>query len=277
MTGKGRSEKITKVEKSDTNHGPASDFEIWEVARAATAAKFYFDPLKIHIHRSRDYILFEDGGFSVANNPTYFGTQELQDLYGNDSLGVIVSVGTARKDESKKKKPFYMAIPGAAKKFASKATDPEGAHNLMRRKASEPASDFSYHRFNDPGGRLEMELDEWEPRKTGSNRRSGSTTLEKIERAFDGWAATEEVVDELKNCAARLVECRRSRLQDEDKWERFATGARFTCRARGRCDATDFLSRTLFHEHLRQEHVEWPNGKVEQEKCKKTWRYQGAS
>ena len=275
-TENGRSGNITKVEKSDTNHGKAQQFQIWEVARAATAAKFFFEPLKIPILGSPENILFEDGGFSVANNPTLLGTQELEDLYGRDSLGIIVSVGTARKDESKEKKSFYKTIPRATKKFAAKATDPEAAHKSMKRKAKEAAgSDFSYHRLNDPG-KLEIELDEWEPRKTGSNRVSGSTTLNKIETAFNEWAAAEEVGDQLRSCAAALVKCRRSRLKDEDKWERFATGARFTCLARGRCEADEFLSRTAFHEHLLQIHRDWPNDRREQDRCKKKWRYKDA-
>ncbi|KAL8788948.1 MAG: hypothetical protein Q9195_007064 [Heterodermia aff. obscurata] len=270
-TESGRSGKVTKVEKSDTNHGKAQQFEIWEVARAATAAKFYFEPLKITIPGSRDHILFEDGGFSDANNPTLLGTQELEDLYGSDSLGIIVSVGTARKDENKKKKSFYKTIIWATKKFAAKASYPEAAHKSMKRKAKEVGLDFSYHRLNDPG-KLEIELDEWEPRKTGSNKVSGSTTLDKIETAFNAWAAAEEAVDQLRDCAAALVKCRRSRVKDEDKWERFATGAQFTCRTR-RCDDGDFVSRKTFQEHLLQRHGGRPTGQGEEN----SWRYKRAS
>lgn len=261
-----RSGNITKVEKSDTNHGKAQQFQIWEVARAATAAKFYFEPLKISILGSLENILFEDGGFSVANNPTLLGTQEVEDLYGSDALGIIVSVGTARKDESKKKKSFYKTIPWATKKFAAKATDPEAAHKSMNRKARDVGG-FEYHRLNDPG-KLDIELDEWKPRTTGSNRVSGSTTLDKIETAFNAWAAAEEVGDQLRNCAAALVRCRRSRLKDDDKWERFATGARFTCLSR-RCDHGDFVSRKSFREHLLQNHGGRPIGQGEEN----SWRY----
>ena len=222
---------------------------------------------------SRGYILFEDGGNGIANNPTEFAKNELQDLYGNDALGIIVSVGTARKDENEKKKSFYKTIIWATKKYAAQATDPEGAHKSMYRKAKDPPPglDFLYHRLNDPG-KLEIELDEWKPRKAGSNKVSGSTTLKKIEIAFNAWAAAEEVGDQLRKCAADLVNCRRARTKNADRWERFATGARFTCLTR-RCDDYDFLSRESFREHLLQKHGGRSSGKGEEN----SWRYTRAS
>ena len=265
-----------KRERDTVNYGKAQQFHIWEVARAATAARFYFEPLKIFMPGYRDCILFEDGGFSYANNPTQEGTNELEDLYGNNTIGIIVSVGTARKDESKKeKKAVFMTIPNEAKHIAANATDPEAAHKYMKRHSKNRES-LSYYRLNDPG-RLDVKLDEWEPKRTMFNKTSGSATLKNIRDAFGTWASDTEVGDQLRDCAAALVKCRRDRLGDEDKWERFATGARFTCRARGRCNAADFLSRTSFREHLMQEHGDWPNDKSEVEKCKKTWRYKPAS
>lgn len=275
-----------ETKQSDTiNHGKAQHFHIWEVARAATAARFYFEPLKIEIRGSSDPILFEDGGFSFANNPTLEGTNELEDLYGTDSIGIVVSVGTARKDESRKKASFYKTIPRATKKFAANATDPEAAHKSMKRKAREAESKakttsgagFSYHRLNDPG-RLEVELDEWEPKKGMFSKASGSETLAKIESAFAAWMTAIEVHDELRHCATVLVENRRSRVKDEDKWERFATGARFKCRARRRkCVLADFLDRTLFREHLETEHTDGLSIEEEIRACRKTWRYMSAT
>ena len=263
-----------KRERDTVNYGKAQQFHIWEVARAATAARFYFEPLKIYMPGSQDCIHFEDGGFSHANNPTTEGTNELEDLYGPNTVGIIVSVGTARKDDSKnEKKSLFMTIPRETKKFAAIATDPEGAHKHMKRHSKR--SNLSYYRLNDPG-RLDVELDEWEPKRTMFNKTSGSTTLKNIGAAFALWASDTDVGDQLRDCAAALVKCRRSRLKDEDKWERFATGARFTCRARGRCDAADFLSRKSFREHLLLEHEGWANDQSEQEKCKRTWRYKRA-
>ena len=256
------------------NHEKAQKFEIWEVARAATAAKFFFEPLKIKLPGTSEHMLFEDGGFGRANNPTMEGTRELEDLYGHNSVGVVVSVGTARNDEEEKKTIFFSAVRRATKKFANAATDPEAIHNTMDRNSNQSTggSSLSYFRLNDPG-RLGVELDEWEPKKTIFNKTSGSTTLSTIKGAFDTWAADTEKVTQLRECAAALVRCRRARIGDEAKWERFATGARFTCRSR-KCDSEDFFDRTLFRQHLLEKHPERNNSRGQEEKaCLKNWRY----
>lgn len=268
--------------QSDTvNHEKAQKFEIWEVARAATSARFYFEPLKIKLPGSSEHMLFEDGGFGHANNPTLEGTHELEDLYGHSSVGIVVSVGTARKDEEGKKPVVFAAVRRATRQFAAVATDPEAVHRSMdrRSKRTNDGLSFSYFRLNDPG-RLGVELDEWEPKKTmfdkisGSNKISGSTTLSTIEGAFGTWASDTENVARLAKCAAALVRCRRARVKDDAKWERFATGARFTCRSR-KCDSEDFLDRKLFREHLRENHPERRNSQGQEEyECLKSWRYQ---
>lgn len=225
---------------------------------------------------TNEYMLFEDGGFGSANNPTEEGTRELEDLYGNNSIGIVVSVGTARKDEGNQKRAFWKTIPRVTKQLAAMATNPEGVHrNMERRVKRATGSDFSYHRLNDPG-RLGVKLDDWEPKKTMFKKVSGSTTLGIIEMAFDKWASQIDVQDQLRQCAATLVKCRRARIRDEDKWERFATGARFTCQARN-CDHPDFLERTRFREHLRERHPDRPNSQGQEEKtCMRTWRYKPA-
>ena len=264
------------TKQSDTiNHEKAQKFEIWEVARAATAARFFFEPLKIKLPGSSEHMLFEDGGFGHANNPTLEGTHELEDLYGHSSVGIVVSVGTARKDEEGKKPLIFAAVRRATKKFAAVATDPEAVHRSMDRRSKRTNDDLSlsYFRLNDPG-RLGVELDEWEPKKPMFNKISGSTTLSTIEGAFSNWASDTENIARLAECAAALVRCRRARAKDEGKWERFATGARFTCRSR-KCDSEDFLDRKLFREHLRENHPERINSQGQEEyACRKSWRYQ---
>lgn len=267
-----------EARRSDTiNHGKAQKFEVWEVARAATAAKFYFKPLEMVLPGSIEHMIFEDGGFGKANNPTLVGTHELEDLYGH-KLGIIVSVGTARKDEENKKGSFFLTVPRFTRKAVNNDTDPEAVHKSMDRKANE--SSLSYSRLNDPG-KLGVELDEWEPKKAMFNKKktSGSTTLSTIEGAFGKWASDIDNVKQLANCAAALVKCRRARIMDGDVWERFATGATFTCPARSRkCDGEDFFNRTVFREHLREKHPERRNSQGQEERaCINIWRYQGAT
>jgi hypothetical protein len=87
------------------NYGPAHNFEIWEVARATTAAPPYFDPLKIsalnrsnsnqsssHQHR----MIFTDGGFGQSNNPTLESFREVlrKNAARIDRVGIVVSIGT---------------------------------------------------------------------------------------------------------------------------------------------------------------------------------------
>ena len=252
-----------------TNRGKAQDFEIWEVARAATAAQFYFEPLKIQLPGNAGFLLFSDGGFG-ANNPTQVAIDELEDLYGRESVGLVVSIGTARNDEIKKKPGFFMAVPTAAKHFANKATDPEVVHKSMARKRPRD----EYFRINDPG-RLDVELDEWKPRRSSANSSSGSKTLADIEHAFNGWAARTENVAYLKDCAAKLVQCRHRRMHTP-KWECFATGARFKCPAKP-CEFEPFLDRRSFTNHMTEHHPKHPRlstGELDQRRL--CWRYQAA-
>lgn len=268
-----RPRRETKL--SDTiNYEKAQRFEVWEVARAATAARFFFEPLKIKLPGSSEHVVFEDGGFGHANNPTLEGTHELEDLYGHNSVGIVVSVGTARKDEERKKPVSFAAVRRATKNFAAIATHPEAVHRSMdrRSKGIHEELSLSYFRLNDPG-RLGVELDEWEPKKTIFNKISGSTTLSTIEGAFNNWASEKKNTARLAECAAALVRCRRARVKDMGKWERFATGARFTCQSR-KCDSEDFLDRSLFRQHLREKHPETLNVHGEEENASRVvWRY----
>ena len=252
-----------------TNRGKAQDFEIWEVARAATAAQFYFEPLKIELPGNAGFLLFSDGGFG-ANNPTQVAIDELEDLYDGDSVGLVVSIGTARNDEIKKKPRFFMAVPSAAKDFANKATDPEVVHKRMARERPHD----EYFRINDPG-RLDVEPDEWKPRQNSAKSLSGSKTSTDITHAFNEWAAKTKNVAYLKDCAAKLVRCRHRRMHTP-KWECFATGARFKCPAKP-CEVEAFLDRRSFANHLVEHHPKHPKlstGEVDQ--CRICWRYQAA-
>lgn len=252
-----------------TNRGKAQPFEVWEVARAATAAQFYFEPLKIELPGNAGCLLFSDGGFG-ANNPTQIAIDELEDLYGRDSVGLVVSVGTARNDEIKKKPGFLMTIPSATKEYANKATDPEVVHRSMARKRPRD----EYFRINDPG-RLDIELDDWKPRRSKGDSISGSTTLTDIAHAFNEWASRTENIAYLKDCAVKLVQCRHQRMLTA-KWECFATGARFKCPAKP-CEFEPFLDRTSFADHLTAYHPQYPKlSKEETNLHRRRWRYQAA-
>lgn len=253
------------------NHGKAQAFEVWEVARAATAAKWIFSPLEIKLSSAGGHVVFRDGGLGPANNPSQEASYELEDLYGANSIGIVVSVGTARKEQTRKHN-FFNSVPGAAREFATSATDPEKIHQFMQRKYE--LDGVPYFRINHPD-QLGIEMDEWKPRRTFRSSISGSKTLATIENTFNAWIAESENSKHLRRCATHLVRSRRARMRTA-KWERFATGASFICRARN-CDSPDFLDRQSFADHLADKHRNRPNTQGEEaEACKRHWRYREA-
>ena len=258
------------------NYEKAQQIEVWQVARAATAAKFYFEPLQIENARLGGFTGFTDAGFGHTNNPTRTGKQEIEELHGRDSIGIVVSVGTARKlKQDAKKATFFSTIPDSAREFAELATDPEVIHNDMQRDHVNGRNDFPYYRLNHPGG-LQTELDEWEPKRRVYSKKDGGTkTIADIEGAFAKWAAKPDNHQQLQECAAALVACRRKRMFTR-KWERYATGSHFACRFRG-CDPGDFFDRHQFTAHLSEEHLLEGDELVnELSQCRKHWRYQAA-
>ncbi|MCJ1270844.1 hypothetical protein MMC22_010741 [Lobaria immixta] len=259
----------------EPNFGKAQDFEIWEVARAATAAPFYFDPLKIDIPGSSQHMRLTDAGFGHHNNPTKDGIKEMEWMNLTKSIGIVVSIGTARKDEGKLERgPF--AFRSKLKDLAKKATDTEMVHEDMHTE-SEKAGGFQYFRLNDRDG-LDTELDEWEPKPSkfsGRNKGngSGSATLKKIRDAFNGWVSQHHM--EFQDCAKALVQCRRARMANSAVWERYATGAEYTC-LQG-CHRENIDDREQFREHLRTTHELKPQDlEAEINGCRRDWRYQPA-
>lgn len=262
-----------------TNHGKASQLEVWQVARAATAAKFYFEPLKIENARDgRGFTEFTDGGFGHNNNPTRRGKEEIEERHGPTSIGIVVSVGTARKlKKDVKKATFFSTIPNLARESIDQVTDPEVIHQQMKRN-HQMQQEFPYFRLNHKGA-LQIDLDEWEPKRKIYNRKErGAKTIADIESAFNNWAAVRKNTQKLEQCAAALVARRRGRM-NTTKWERYATGSHFECPSMS-CDPGDIFDRNEFKIHL-QSHLEdheLEGDELEEivSQCRKHWRYQAA-
>lgn len=257
----------------ELNFGEAEDFEIWEVARAATAAPFYFDPLKIDIPGSKNHKSFTDAGFSYHNNPTKDGIREMYRMNPTKLIGIVVSVGTARKDESNLKTGIF-AFRSKLSGLAKKATATEIVHEDMQMESNKPNS-FQYYRLNDNHEGLDMQLDEWKPKPGRFNRNgSGSTTLKTIRDTFNGWVRHHH--GDFQDCANALVQCRRARIAANDTvWERYATGAEYMCLYG--CQKDHFDDRQQFQEHLRAAHDVLPQDLEEEvNSCRKDWRYQPA-
>ena len=256
--------------KRKINYGKAHDFEIWEVARAATAAPFYFEPLVIDSGSER--IHFTDGGFSETNNPTAEGLREITDEHGNKAVGIVVSVGTARSDTRPSRKGLF-PILGFLKAGLDKATDPEKIHRDVEEKSNDDAGGFDYYRFNEPG-LLDIDLDEWKSR-IGLKKYPGAKTIKTMDDAFATWSTQPKIRKLFKQCAQTLVECRRERASKYPaSWETFSTGTTFACSRRG-CNQRAPSNRDEFRKHLIQDHgFEGEDMiKSEMESCKTTWQY----
>ncbi|MCJ1473730.1 hypothetical protein MMC13_002381 [Lambiella insularis] len=159
-------EPESRPQDSKRNYGKAQKLEIWEVARAATAALFYFEPLRLAVPGPSKHIFLTDAGIKYTNNPTKVGTREIEDMHGKSAIGIVVSVGTARHDERPKPKGLVPAID-KIKATIGEGADPKIVHNDV---LYESQNQYQYYRLDDPKG-LKMELDEWKPKRTPFKRR----------------------------------------------------------------------------------------------------------
>ena len=101
-------------------------------------------------------MLFTDGGFDYTNNPTLKGFQEINEDWDTENIGVIISIGTARRDEQPKKSIF-----SKARGWIARGADPEHIHRqmLIQQHLQKHCEDLSYYRFNNPGS-LAISLDD---------------------------------------------------------------------------------------------------------------------
>lgn len=242
--------------------------QIWEVARAATAAPMYFKELKVPLWLDGETqkAYFTDGGFGVTNNPTQAGFKEVKALSGSETaenVGVIVSIGTARAKE----------LPGkggvrTVKRMVSSATDPNTVAGWMNDQKLD-----HYWRFNNDQDGLSVELDEWKP-NSWFTKRPGHETLTTILHNFNAWAAQSENYHAIEKCAKELVKQRRARTPDRSRWQRFATGAtKYRCSHKDcKNDAWDSLYQ--FNLHWDASHQNDSRREDYKQPSFETWTYQ---
>lgn len=263
MGSTNRNQQLTR----HINYGDAQMFEIWQVVRAATAADMFFRPMRIP--KKEDYMSFTDGGFGPTNNPTREGISEIEYLRDISSVNIVVSIGTARKDQQPKNH-----IVGKTKRWVDRLADPEEVNRQVE--VLQDRERFDFFRLNAPQDQaLDVGLDEWKPGGLSSRfsrKASGHRTIEKIERAWDKWAADKTSQDRLRDCAVMLVQHRRARAKLRARWERFATCAKFTC---PHCmDYGPFHNRDKFRDHITNSHDYQQNGLERKlDSCKEEWRY----
>ncbi|KAK4168356.1 acyl transferase/acyl hydrolase/lysophospholipase [Cladorrhinum sp. PSN259] len=239
---------------------------VWKLARAATAAQFYFKPLLIALDDSEvirnskqekkklasgNVAEYTDAGVDRVNNPSQAVYKELRTaLTHSKKIETWVSVGTARgtkKDERR--------LLGFLKSKIHAAGDTEEVDAAMREASvigtPEYKGPFNYYRLNDSEGLPDLPMDDWEPSSTGE------TTLRQMRESFQQYYNRQDVHAYFRKCAAELVTIRRARVQaDPSFWERYALGTTYTCRET-HCKYEPDMTweyKDMFKTHLRNDH-----------------------
>lgn len=249
-----KSGATNRLPKRHINYGSATDWEVVQIARAATAAELYFPPVKVEEENAR----YSDGGFSDSNNPTMQGIDDIRERWGMHSLGIVVSVGTARHESLSQSKRWK--IRGRVRKWTDRMTDPQPIHIRAKNESKDENFGFPYFRFTAKGDiALKIDLDEWKPRhrfRLSNSKPSGYKTTDEISDKFRRWLDNQYVQTKLTECAAELVEARRLRMKQEAEWERFAICAKYKCKVGGCEYVGDFSDKDTFSCHLEEKHPE---------------------
>lgn len=235
--------------------GHRAGFAAWKVARATTAAPFFFKPLEIGsddevvnhrpsirlVPRNRAGGLNEqqdatkgksqamrtvsliDASFSRASNPSMEVLEELKRSFGDGPKEIAnwVSIGTGR---STSRPGTFSTFSSILKKATSGVGDPVSEHERMA-----GLREFDYYRLDEPNGLAGIDMDDWKPRRSPD---SGAETIKTMQAAFNKWVAIPANQTAVQKAAKSLVEIRRARTSDISMWERFALGRLFFCPAR---------------------------------------------
>ena len=129
--------------------------QIWEAARATSAATTYFDPITIGRFRQR----FVDGGLGFTN-PIAIVLDEAVDAWVNakETVQCIVSIGTGE--------PFTGSVgqnaPAVLKTLTELATETEKTAARFKKDHDAYVTDGKYYRFNVVKGLEDVGLEEHE-------------------------------------------------------------------------------------------------------------------
>nr|OQO16764.1 hypothetical protein B0A51_16555 [Rachicladosporium sp. CCFEE 5018] len=230
----------------------ADPLKIWEVARATSAAPFYFAMLQVELASGK--MSFKDGGIR-ENNPSGAALSEFHSLYEgrgrSENPAILLSVGTGRPDH--KQDGFASAWPGpfgnipfvraALEKRAVlqnlliKYTEGERQHAQMREHAR--GEHTWYKRLNVTDGLQKMPLDDWGKGDwNGKKNVAGGASLTRMETATQKYLSREfdQKIDSyappmtmLQQAAEKLVRQRRAReALGGERWEVFVGGSEST-------------------------------------------------
>jgi predicted acylesterase/phospholipase RssA len=176
----------------------SANCEIWEAARATSAAPTFFKRIEID-DGSGGKEEFVDGGMG-CNNPVNQVLAEARDVFGNDRMvGCLVSIGTGHPGTIGLARPdsFQKFLPTKLIDVLKKiATDCEKTANELSTRFQDYES--FYYRFNVEHGAEGISLEEWE--KMGELTEHTKAYLHKV--------AVSKAIDEIVNilCRPRTTE-----------------------------------------------------------------------
>lgn len=149
--GESGDDNIPVLFRSYKGKGESPDCEIWEAARATTAAPRYFAPAQLKLGDKDSF--FIDGAVKW-NNPTKLLLEEAESHFGpHRTLGCLVSLGTGLRPSPLKEKGRGMlwksySVFELLKMVADMLTDPEGVHMSIEERLKGHLD--SYFRFTVP-------------------------------------------------------------------------------------------------------------------------------
>lgn len=254
------------------NAGPPEDCQIWEAARATSAAPRYLKPMPIERKRPIDATLGPLGdqtpvyidGAVACNDPTPDLIKEIRTHRrwhpgqpGQD-LGVklVLTLGTGQKPTTKVKAGGLAAI--YLKRFANTLEThllkPGRAEKKMPKYVEEHK--FAYFKWD---GGLQVEAISLDDCKAKTFEKMAEWTQDYMSRPEISGSSGKESDGQLWKVATSLVEERRNRLlKSKREWERFASCVTYRCPL-ARCPnhPNIFNSMQGVEEHIKAHHSTW--------------------
>jgi hypothetical protein len=209
------------------NPGNAHTHEIWKVARAASAAPTFFDPIRIE---GKEY---SDGGVG-NNNPVQLMLNEVTSKLGTDytieAFSVLISLGTGQKPTKRLKVKHRLPRLTSIKpvknifniidKLKDSSTDSDKDHQWVETMMKQ-LNFQHYYRWTGGEQVGGLAMDEWHQRRKADK----ISTAEFIEQHVKHFMAQPRISAEVENAARELVARRRARVascSDSGKWKRYA-------------------------------------------------------
>lgn len=183
------------------NPGPATDYQIRQVAQATVARPIYFPPVKI------DGVELLDGGIG-ANNPSQLAYKELSTIHDTKDI-CLISFGSGRhRSKSKNSSSPFGRFIGLVRTALELVADTENVHRHMLDLARQ-SDKFSYFRFDVPG--LEhIAMDQLVLERSGKRFQPGEErTIAFIRARTQDYLIQPETRESIKSCAQMVVDSHR--------------------------------------------------------------------